>query len=158
MPVPPDFSLPDRADASCGERHVLRLAQIDESRCIGCTLCIAACPVDAIIGAPKRMHTVLAAWCTGCELCVAPCPVDCIDLVAAGRAWSTTDAQAARQRHERRSRRESPTMGEHGLPEDARDHESDRVTTNLILDLESRRRAVAAAIGRARARRNQGPR
>lgn len=57
------------------------VAVIDESRCIGCTLCIQACPVDAIVGAAKQMHTVLAAECTGCELCLPPCPVDCIELV-----------------------------------------------------------------------------
>src|SRR4029078_1114296 len=56
-------------------------ALIDESRCIGCMLCIKACPVDAIVGAAKRMHTVLTQYCTGCELCLAPCPVDCIDMV-----------------------------------------------------------------------------
>lgn len=57
------------------------VALIIEEDCIGCTKCIQACPVDAIIGAPKRMHTVIADLCTGCELCVPPCPVDCIDLV-----------------------------------------------------------------------------
>ena len=56
-------------------------AVIDESRCIGCYLCVEACPVDAIVGAPKYMHTVIEARCTGCELCLPPCPVDCIDLV-----------------------------------------------------------------------------
>jgi len=58
-----------------------RVAVIDEARCIGCTLCIQACPVDAILGAAKQMHTVIESECTGCELCVAPCPVDCIDMV-----------------------------------------------------------------------------
>lgn len=58
-----------------------RLAYIDESRCIGCTKCIQACPVDAIVGASKLMHTVITEDCTGCELCLPPCPVDCIDLV-----------------------------------------------------------------------------
>ncbi len=58
-----------------------RLAFIREAECIGCTKCIQACPVDAIIGAPKLMHTVVADLCTGCELCLPPCPVDCIDLV-----------------------------------------------------------------------------
>ncbi|MEM1229503.1 MAG: RnfABCDGE type electron transport complex subunit B [Pseudomonadota bacterium] len=57
-----------------------RVARIDEARCIGCFLCIPACPVDAIIGAPGQMHTVLREECTGCELCIAPCPVDCIDM------------------------------------------------------------------------------
>ncbi|TVQ46744.1 MAG: electron transport complex subunit RsxB [Gammaproteobacteria bacterium] len=58
-----------------------QVAVIDESRCIGCTLCLRACPVDAIVGAQQYMHTVITAECTGCELCIAPCPVDCIDLV-----------------------------------------------------------------------------
>ncbi len=57
------------------------VALIDESTCIGCTLCIQACPVDAIVGAAKQMHTIIAAECTGCELCLPPCPVDCISMV-----------------------------------------------------------------------------
>lgn len=68
-------------DASCGVEGPLRLAVIDESACIGCTLCLQACPVDAIVGAGKRMHTVLLDECTGCELCVPPCPVDCIEMI-----------------------------------------------------------------------------
>jgi electron transport complex protein RnfB len=59
------------------------VALIREPECIGCTKCIQACPVDAIIGAPKSMHVVIAELCTGCELCIPPCPVDCIDLIAA---------------------------------------------------------------------------
>jgi Na+-translocating ferredoxin:NAD+ oxidoreductase subunit B len=57
-----------------------QVALIDEGVCIGCTKCIQACPVDAIVGASKLMHTVIASWCTGCELCLPPCPVDCISL------------------------------------------------------------------------------
>lgn len=64
-----------------GEHKEKRVARIDENTCIGCTLCIQACPVDAILGAAKHMHTVIERECTGCELCLPPCPVDCIDMV-----------------------------------------------------------------------------
>lgn len=67
-----------------GSESARTAAVIDEQRCIGCTLCIQACPVDAIMGSAKRMHTVLRAYCTGCDLCLAPCPVDCIDMVELG--------------------------------------------------------------------------
>jgi electron transport complex protein RnfB len=63
------------------EADLPTVAVIREAECIGCTKCIQACPVDAILGAAKQMHTVIAAECTGCDLCVAPCPVDCIDMV-----------------------------------------------------------------------------
>jgi electron transport complex protein RnfB len=88
------------------------VARIDESVCIGCTLCIQACPVDAIAGAAKRMHTVIESLCTGCDLCVAPCPVDCIEMVpvtgeATGwDAWTQAQADAARERHDRRLARQ----------------------------------------------------
>ena len=70
------------------------LAVIDEARCIGCSLCIPPCPVDAIVGANKYMHTVLSQHCTGCELCVAPCPVDCISLVEITHEHSTEGTSA----------------------------------------------------------------
>jgi Na+-translocating ferredoxin:NAD+ oxidoreductase subunit B len=74
------------------------VARIDETLCIGCTLCIEACPVDAILGAAKQMHTVIAKACTGCELCLPPCPVDCIELVAAdASAWREPMPQALQQ-------------------------------------------------------------
>ncbi len=82
------------------------LAVIDEATCIGCTLCIQACPVDAIVGAAKQMHTVIAEQCTGCDLCVAPCPVDCITMIEASGtqtgwdAWTQQQADAARARHD----------------------------------------------------------
>lgn len=63
------------------EEEVKTVAVIDEEICIGCTLCIQACPVDAILGAAKQMHTVIADECTGCDLCLPPCPVDCIEMV-----------------------------------------------------------------------------
>lgn len=67
-------------NADFGEEKPKSVALIDEDTCIGCTLCIQACPVDAILGAAKHMHTIIASECTGCELCVAPCPVDCITM------------------------------------------------------------------------------
>ncbi|MDO9420658.1 MAG: electron transport complex subunit RsxB [Herminiimonas sp.] len=87
------------------------VAFIDEAICIGCTLCIQACPVDAIVGAAKQMHTIVTDLCTGCDLCVAPCPVDCIAMieVTPGKtgwdAWSQAQADAARERHDFRSAR-----------------------------------------------------
>jgi len=71
-----------------GEFRQSSVAVIDEQVCIGCTLCIQACPVDAILGASKQMHTVIESECTGCELCLPPCPVDCIDLVIVAGAAS----------------------------------------------------------------------
>lgn len=71
-------------DAEAGVEKPKAVAVIDESLCIGCTLCIQACPVDAIVGASKQMHTVVAQLCTGCELCIAPCPVDCIHMQPIG--------------------------------------------------------------------------
>lgn len=98
-------------DPERGVEKPRAVAVIDESACIGCTLCIQACPVDAIVGAAKQMHTVLPDWCTGCDLCVAPCPVDCIRMeeVSGSRtgweAWSQKQADAARARHDFRSQR-----------------------------------------------------
>ncbi|MEO5700373.1 MAG: RnfABCDGE type electron transport complex subunit B [Casimicrobiaceae bacterium] len=126
----------------------LERAVIDETACIGCTLCIQACPVDAIVGGPKRMHAVLSAACTGCALCLPPCPVDCIAMQPAGRRWSLADADAARAAHRARNarlerdghvERAAPTPGGGGVARE--------------LDATERRAAAAAALARARARR-----
>ncbi len=91
-----------------GPRHV---AIIDESWCIGCTLCIKACPTDAILGANKLMHTVIEPWCTGCELCIPVCPVDCIALEnvtgtqTGWAAWSNEQARTAQARYDSRQQR-----------------------------------------------------
>ena len=93
---------PKPLDALRGAYRAPQVAVIDEAACIGCTKCIQACPVDAIVGASRLMHTVIASWCTGCELCIPPCPVDCIALepVAALPA-----ADLSRARHVARAAR-----------------------------------------------------
>ena len=94
----------ERRAADLGD--VTEVVVIDEAVCIGCTKCIAACPVDAIVGAAKQMHTVIAPLCTGCRLCIPPCPVDCIDVVDAVRGieeWRWPPAYAGPER-----RRSSP--------------------------------------------------
>ena len=92
-------------DAGCGSEAPRLLAQIDEAWCIGCALCLKACPVDAIVGAAKRMHAVIDDLCTGCELCVPACPVDCIAMIGASGdrtgwdAWDPSRAEQARERY-----------------------------------------------------------
>lgn len=78
---------------------------IDEARCIGCARCLAACPVDAIVGAHGLMHTVVEPWCIGCDLCRPACPVDCIEIAAPRRAWSEAERRAAGARARQRQQR-----------------------------------------------------
>ena len=102
-------------NGSEGPRHI---AWIDEQWCIGCTLCITACPTDAILGASKQMHTVIEDACTGCELCLPVCPVDCINLenVTLGNsgwnAWTQEQANQAKKRYELKKLRLSKEQGE----------------------------------------------
>ncbi len=104
-----------------GAQKAPAIAVIDESMCIGCTICIEICPVDAIVGAMKLMHTIIAGVCTGCELCVAPCPVDCIGLVPTGAQPSRDEqriaADLARVRFERRAERLARRTRERTRPE-----------------------------------------
>ncbi|MEP7328217.1 MAG: RnfABCDGE type electron transport complex subunit B [Betaproteobacteria bacterium] len=122
----------------------LAIALIDEATCIGCTLCIAACPVDAIIGAPKRMHTVLASVCTGCELCLPPCPVDCISMIPAHREWDAAASAAAQLQHDQRNVR---------LSRRERVNQRTAIVTSSITTREQREALAVAALARARARR-----
>lgn len=98
-------------DASCGAEAPRALARIDEAWCIGCALCLKACPVDSIVGAAKRMHVVIDALCTGCELCLPVCPVDCIAMIGASGdrtgwdAWDPLHADEARDRYARHAAR-----------------------------------------------------
>ena len=146
-------------DTSCGVHKPRQVAIIDEARCIGCTLCIRACPVDAIVGAPKLMHTVIGAECTGCELCLSPCPVDCIALAPA--PWKRLDIVIGKRRQAEsraRSRFESRMLR---LERDRRERSdrlarreaerSDATALAAAPGADARKRAiVAAAVERAR--------
>jgi electron transport complex protein RnfB len=97
------------------------VALIDEARCIGCTRCIDACPVDAIAGASGFMHTVIERWCIGCKLCLPPCPVDCIRMVPVRARWTDADARAAKSRFKKRKiRLENLRSTPASRPEDRR--------------------------------------
>lgn len=139
------------------------VAFIDESLCIGCTLCIQACPVDAIMGAAKQMHTILPSLCTGCDLCVAPCPVDCITMMpvtgerTGWAAWSQQDADAARERHDFRTMRLKREREENDARLAAKAIEKLRAVTaeetntaEELAEKERKRAIIAAAMERAR--------
>lgn len=137
-------------DPACGGEAPRALAVIDEAWCIGCALCLRACPVDAIVGAAKHMHTVIDALCTGCELCIPVCPVDCISLVdvtgphTGWQAWSAAQADEARGRHARhaaRSVRATEVGDSRADPADASPVAPDR-----------KRATIAAALVAARSR------
>jgi len=140
------------------------VAFIDESLCIGCTLCIQACPVDAILGAAKQMHTILPSLCTGCDLCVAPCPVDCIvmypvtDERTGWDAWSAEQAAAARERHDfrtfrlRRERAENEARLAAKAASKLSEGAQDALTPEQAAEKERKRAIIAAAMERARAR------
>ncbi|MBP7668887.1 MAG: electron transport complex subunit RsxB, partial [Burkholderiaceae bacterium] len=106
-------------DADCGQEGPRGVALIDEAWCIGCTLCLDACPVDAILGAHKRMHTVITSACNGCELCLPACPVDCIRMqpvtgTATGwQAWTAGQAATSLARYRFHQLRVARTTQEH---------------------------------------------
>lgn len=150
-------------DTDCGAEGQRGVAVIDEAWCIGCTLCLAACPVDAILGAHKRMHTVVDAHCNGCELCVPVCPVDCITMTpvtgnATGwQAWSADQAAASQRRyqlHQARAARDDQANAQRLVAKaeaklaDLPAHS--RHTDPAVLD--RKRAVIEAALARARAK------
>lgn len=139
-------------DTTRGEHKSPTRAIIDENLCIGCTKCIQACPVDAILGAAKQMHAVIADECTGCELCLPPCPVDCIALLPTGAdavpaidTMARAKADRARQRYEFRNLRLAREIAER---ESAR-----RANKSPRPTLEEKKAAIRAAVARVKARR-----
>ena len=152
------------AHGSEGPRHI---AIIDEAWCIGCTLCIKACPTDAIVGNNKHMHTVIEPWCTGCELCIPVCPVDCIQLenVTGERsgwaAWSQPEADTALRRYEARKVRLVREAREHDerLAAKAEMKLADLPTHTKVeegpgarIELDRKRAIIEAALAKAKAR------
>lgn len=150
-----------------GTEGPLRLALIDEDWCIGCTLCIKACPTDAIAGANKRMHTVVEPWCTGCELCIPVCPVDCISLEnlsgerTGWAGWSAAQATLAKARYDARRERLARETREHEARLEAKAEAklADLPAASAITDpevLDRKRAVIEAALARARAKRQPG--
>ncbi|MBS3996952.1 MAG: electron transport complex subunit RsxB [Hydrogenophaga sp.] len=145
----------------------LTLAVIDENWCIGCTLCIKACPTDAIVGSNKQMHTVIEPYCTGCELCIPVCPVDCISLeIVSGehtgwQAWTPAQAQQARERYQARVQRLACEERERAARLEAKAEAklADLPAHSLHTDpamLDRKRAVIEAALARSRARREAG--
>jgi electron transport complex protein RnfB len=140
------------------------IAVIDETWCIGCTLCIGVCPTDAIVGANKRMHTVVESYCTGCELCIPACPVDCIslepvDLTLSGwAAWPQALADLARQRYAARSARLTREALDHDKRLEAKalkklaDLPTHTKGTEQAPEVDRKRAIIEAALAKAKAR------
>lgn len=149
----------------CGDEGPLKLALIDEAWCIGCTLCLDACPVDAITGSNKWMHTVIAAECTGCELCLPACPVDCIQMVNTtphnnvSSTGSGEQARRARERYAAHQQRLARRVAEQQVAQTAK---AERKLAHLAEAsqirepdvLRHKRALIEEALQRARARRS----
>ena len=149
------------------------VAVIDEAWCIGCTLCIKACPVDAIFGSNRQMHTVIESCCTGCELCLPVCPVDCINLEnvtgekTGWSAWTSQEAESARERYEFHSNKlnsylpkETKLSEKSGFPEASTQPEPDGnlPLNNIVSANAARKRAmIEAALDRSRRQRQIPP-
>lgn len=151
-----------------GVEAVRQVVYIDENWCIGCTLCLDACPTDAIMGSNKRMHTVLEDYCTGCELCLPVCPVDCIKLenvsgnATGWAAWSQPQADMARSRYAAKTERSARDKVEHSQKQQAQVQAKladlaahSRITDPAVLD--HKRAIIEAAMARARSKRAAEP-
>ncbi|MEN9384185.1 MAG: electron transport complex subunit RsxB [Pseudomonadota bacterium] len=147
-----------------GVEGPLTLAVIDENWCIGCTLCLDACPTDAIVGTHKRMHTVIEPYCTGCELCIPVCPVDCISLEnisdhkTGWAAWSSAQAQQAQSRYQLRTQRLKRQQAEHTAAKAAEaEHKLAHLADHSKIKdpdaLERKRAIIETALARARSAR-----
>lgn len=136
-------------DTACGLETPRTLAVIDEAWCIGCTLCLEACPTDAIVGSNKLMHTVIPEHCTGCELCLPVCPVDCIAMENASgsstgwSAWSPSQARHAQARYANRQQRRAASNPAPSV----------LAQTDPTIANSSKSAVIAAVLARAKAKR-----
>ncbi len=161
------LALPSALNPANGTEGPRSVAVIDEEWCIGCTLCLPACPTDAILGSNKMMHTVIEQYCTGCELCISACPVDCISLenvtgeYTGWAAWPQSEADMARDRYEFHGFRGLRDKDENDkrLEEKALTKLADLAEHSLHTDptvLDKKRTVIETALARARAKRLPG--
>lgn len=150
---------PQPLDPALGLFIAGQVAFIDESLCIGCTKCIQACPVDAIVGAPKQMHTIIEALCTGCELCIAPCPVDCIHLQPPQGATEGISVPASGPARANFFREQYATHNaRHAREQAEREERLQRAASTAVNPagtVAEHKREIAAAMARVQARRAQ---
>ena len=143
-------------DPTCGSETPLAVAVIDEAWCIGCTRCIKACPVDAIVGSHKKMHTIIEQYCTGCELCAMACPVDCIRMETVNDTrtdWSAWSQQQANQSLQRYEDRLSRLKGRHtDRPLATAPITKTETPSSPATNPDKKQAIIAAALARARAR------
>lgn len=163
----PELAQGQDIDPACGVEGPMAVAVIDENWCIGCTMCMRACPTDAIVGSRKRMHTVLSAYCTGCELCVLACPVDCIAMKPVGngvegplstgwQTWTQAQADQALQRYTQRQQRlRQRRDGQQARKNDEAADSPHAIDASGESDAQARkRRMIEAALARARSARS----
>lgn len=131
------------------------LAVIREDECIGCVKCIQACPVDAIIGAAKQIHTIIRHECTGCELCIAPCPVDCIDMLPIPEMDDSQQQLKSAHAKQRYDARQTRLKKSHTIQKDTQQKKPEHQTPSLNQSLAARKSAIFAAISRVKVRKKQ---